>query len=236
MNKDSEEPIKHYERPSTPRGSVQKTSSSGNPKGRIRSVPSSTVAKRKSKRRSILVLATLVLLFLVCVPLVIAHFTSRSDNDSQKSELVHDRDSKDSHKKKKHEKKSDDDDDADKDDSSSDDSSNEKSNDSSTTTASNNTQDSSHNSNSSAASTKTTHVNQHKGVSVKASHSKAATSKAKVEHKVDKGSEKGKDNGSKKDDKAKDDKKSNANDKKSDSAKSSNTEKESKEKSSENKK
>ncbi|MCT7692831.1 MAG: hypothetical protein N4R96_03455 [Lactobacillus iners] len=107
MNKDSEEPIKHYERPSTPRGSVQKTSSAGNPKRRIRSVPSSTVAKRKSKRRSILVLATLVLLFLVCVPLVIAHFTSRSDNDSQKSELVHDRDSKDSHKKKKHEKKSD---------------------------------------------------------------------------------------------------------------------------------
>ena len=101
MNKDSEEPIKHYERPSTPRGSVQKTSSAGNPKRRIRSVPSSTVAKRKSKRRSILVLATLVLLFLVCVPLVIAHFTSRSDNDSQKSELVHDRDSKDSHKKKK---------------------------------------------------------------------------------------------------------------------------------------
>lgn len=155
MNKDSEEPIKHYERPSTPRGSVQKTSSAGNTKRRIRSVPSSTVAKRKSKRRSILVLATLVLLFLVCVPLVIAHFTSRSDNDSQKSELVHNRDSKDSHKKKKHEKKSDDDDDdADKDDSSSDDSSNEKSNDSSTTTASNNTQDSSHNSNSSAASTK----------------------------------------------------------------------------------
>lgn len=151
MNKDSEEPIKHYERPSTPRGSVQKTSSAGNTKRRIRSVPSSTVAKRKSKRRSILVLATLVLLFLVCVPLVIAHFTSRSDNDSQKSELVHNRDSKDSHKKKKHEKKSDDDD-ADKDDSSSDDSSNEKSNDSSTTTASNNTQDSSHNSNSSAAS------------------------------------------------------------------------------------
>lgn len=104
MNKDSEEPIKHYERPSTPRGSVQKTSSAGNTKRRIRSVPSSTVAKRKSKRRSILVLATLVLLFLVCVPLVIAHFTSRSDNDSQKSELVHDRDSKDSHKKKKHEK------------------------------------------------------------------------------------------------------------------------------------
>ncbi|EFO65997.1 hypothetical protein HMPREF9214_0671 [Lactobacillus iners LactinV 11V1-d] len=100
MNKDSEEPIKHYERPSTPRGSVQKTSSAGNTKRRIRSVPSSTVAKRKSKRRSILVLATLVLLFLVCVPLVIAHFTSRSDNDSQKSELVHDRDSKDSHKKK----------------------------------------------------------------------------------------------------------------------------------------
>ncbi|MCT7868734.1 MAG: hypothetical protein N4Q04_02620, partial [Lactobacillus iners] len=161
MNKDSEEPIKHYERPSTPRGSVQKTSSAGNPKRRIRSVPSSTVAKRKSKRRSILVLATLVLLFLVCVPLVIAHFTSRSDNDSQKSELVHDRDSKDSHKKKKHEKKSDDD--ADKDDSSSDDSSNEKSNDSSTTTASNNTQNSSHNNNSSTASTKTTHVNQHKG-------------------------------------------------------------------------
>lgn len=235
MNKDSEEPIKHYERPSTPRGSVQKTSSAGNPKRRIRSVPSSTVAKRKSKRRSILVLATLVLLFLVCVPLVIAHFTSRSDNDSQKSELVHDRDSKDSHKKKKHEKKSDDDD-ADKDDSSSDDSSNEKSNDSSTTTASNNTQNSSHNNNSSTASTKTTHVNQHKGVSAKASHSKAATSKSKVEHKVDKGSEKGKENGSKKDDKAKDDKKSNANDKKSDSAKSSNTEKESKEKSSENKK
>lgn len=111
MNKDSEEPIKHYERPSTPRGSVQKTSSAGNTKRRIRSVPSSTVAKRKSKRRSILVLATLVLLFLVCVPLVIAHFTSRSDNDSQKSELVHNRDSKDSHKKKKHEKKSDDDDD-----------------------------------------------------------------------------------------------------------------------------
>lgn len=100
MNKDSEEPIKHYERPSTPRGSVQKTSSAGNTKRRIRSVPSSTVAKRKSKRRSILVLATLVLLFLVCVPLVIAHFTSRSDNDSQKSELVHNRDSKDSHKKK----------------------------------------------------------------------------------------------------------------------------------------
>lgn len=68
MNKDSEEPIKHYERPSTPRGSVQKTSSAGNTKRRIRSVPSSTVAKRKSKRRSILVLATLVLLFLVCVP------------------------------------------------------------------------------------------------------------------------------------------------------------------------
>lgn len=202
MNKDSEEPIKHYERPSTPRGSVQKTSSAGNPKRRIRSVPSSTVAKRKSKRRSILVLATLVLLFLVCVPLVIAHFTSRSDNDSQKSELVHDRDSKDSHKKKKHEKKSDDDD-ADKDDSSSDDSSNEKSNDSSTTTASNNTQNSSHNNNSSTASTKTTHVNQHKGVSAKASHSKAATSKAKVEHKVDKGSEKGKENGSKKDEKPK---------------------------------
>ncbi|MCT7892873.1 MAG: hypothetical protein N4P70_01280, partial [Lactobacillus iners] len=201
MNKDSEEPIKHYERPSTPRGSVQKTSSAGNPKRRIRSVPSSTVAKRKSKRRSILVLATLVLLFLVCVPLVIAHFTSRSDNDSQKSELVHDRDSKDSHKKKKHEKKSDDD--ADKDDSSSDDSSNEKSNDSSTTTASNNTQNSSHNNNSSTASTKTTHVNQHKGVSAKASHSKAATSKAKVEHKVDKGSEKGKENGSKKDEKPK---------------------------------
>ena len=101
MNKDSEEPIKHYERPSTPRGSVQKTSSAGNTKRRIRSVPSSTVAKRKSKRRSILVLATLVLLFLVCVPLVIAHFTSRSDNDSQKSELVHNRDTKDSHKKKK---------------------------------------------------------------------------------------------------------------------------------------
>lgn len=217
MNKDSEEPIKHYERPSTPRGSVQKTSSAGNPKRRIRSVPSSTVAKRKSKRRSILVLATLVLLFLVCVPLVIAHFTSRSDNDSQKSELVHDRDSKDSHKKKKHEKKSDDDD-ADKDDSSSDDSSNEKSNDSSTTTASNNTQNSSHNNNSSTASTKTTHVNQHKGVSAKASHSKAATSKAKVEHKVYKGSEKGKENGSKKDEKPK------------------SNEKESKEKSSENKK
>lgn len=32
MNKDSEEPIKHYERPSTPRGSVQKTSSAGNTK------------------------------------------------------------------------------------------------------------------------------------------------------------------------------------------------------------